>query len=281
MSGKLSKGWVKIQEVKNLDGVRVLTTRFVVQREMPRHLHQEYVFGLAIKGAAEIDCGHCREKHIFQSGDLMFTQAHEVYASRTLGKPPWQNYSFSIEQKKLASLLEFAADGKQIELPHYIQGAVQNEQLRRLFLKLRDSLTTGQSPLEQESLLLDWVVSVQQNYAEQRGSSGNQKLYSETAAIRRVREFITENYAENIKLQNLAEIARLSPFHLNRVFTAQIGLPPHTFQNQLRIEQARNLIREKKSFSEIAAQTGFADQSHFNRFFKRYTGVTPKRFFTE
>jgi AraC-like DNA-binding protein len=93
-----------------------------------------------------------------------------------------------------------------------------------------------------------------------------------------VREFIRENLHENIKLQELAEVASLSPFHLNRVFRAQVGLPPHEFQSQLRIEKAAKLIAQKKSFAEIAFETGFADQSHFNRFFKRYTGVTPKRF---
>lgn len=177
-------------------------------------------------------------------------------------------------------MLEFAADGKQTELPHYIQGAVKSNELRRLFLKLRDSLTTGQMPLEQESVLLDWVVLVDRMHTD-KSENSRRSFFSETAAIRRVREFISENFAENIKLQDLAEIARLSPFHLNRVFAKEIGIPPHVFQNQLRIEKARELIAQKKSLAEIASETGFSDQSHFTRFFKRYTGVTPKKFFTE
>lgn len=272
---------MKAQRAKNLQGVQILTANFITERETPRHIHQEYAFSLAVKGTSEIDCGHCGETHVFKSGDLLLTEAHEVYAARAFGKPPWHTRTIRIEQKKLHSLLNFAADGKQIALPHYTAGAVQNDRLRRLFLKLHDALAAGQSPLEQESVLVDWIVSVHQTYARQFGSFGSRRLYRETAAIRRVREFIAENYRENIKLQDLAGIARLSPFHLNRAFAAQVGLPPHEFQNQLRIEQARNLIREKKSFAEIAFETGFTDQSHFNRFFKRYTGVTPGKFFTE
>lgn len=281
MNGKSSENWVKIREAEHLSGVQILTANFATPRDSPRHVHHSYNFSLAVKGASEIDCGNCGETHVFKSGDLMLTEAHEVYAARALGKPPWLTRTISISKEKLVSLLDFAADGKQIALPHYTQGAVQNVELRRLFLKLHDSLAAGQSRLEQESVLLNWVVSVQRNYANQSDSLSNQRFYRETAAIRRVREFIVENISENIKLQDLAEIARLSPFHLNRVFTRQIGLPPHAFQNQLRIEKAGNLIRQKKSLSEIACSTGFADQSHFNRFFKRYTGVTPKRFFTE
>ena len=229
----------------------------------------------------EIDCGHCNETHVLRPNDLLLTEANEVYSSRALDNPPWRYFSLSISKEKLGLLLDSVADGKQIALPHFTRGAVRNDQLRRLFLKLHNSLNEDHATLEQETLLLDWVVSVGQTYAAQSSRFHSRRIYSETAAIRRVREFIRENVAENIKLQHLAEIARLSPFHLNRAFSAQVGLPPHEFQNQLRIEKALNLIAQKKSFAEIAVETGFSDQSHFNRFFKRYMGVTPKRFFAQ
>ena len=178
-------------------------------------------------------------------------------------------------------LLNSATGSKQIGLLHFTRGAVKDDQLRQLFLKLHNSLNDDQTTLEQETILLDWLVSVAEKYAEQRNLFHSRRIYSESAAIRRVRRFIRENIAEDIKLHNLAEIARLSPFHLNRAFSAQVGLPPHEYQNQLRIEKARNLIAQRKSFAEIAFETGFSDQSHFNRFFKRYMGVTPKGFFAQ
>jgi len=278
MHSRLSQNWIKILSVPHLEGVRTLTRNFISEGETPRHVHHEYVFSLAVEGATEFDCGHCGETHVLQPNDLLLTEAHEVYASRALGKPPWRYVSLSVSKEKLNLLLDSAA-GKQIGQLHFTRGAVKNDQLRRLFLKLHNSLNEDGTTLEQDSLLLDWLVSVGQRYAEQANRFHSRRIYSESAAIRRAREFIRENIAENIKLQNLAETARLSPFHLNRAFSAQVGLPPHEYQNQLRIEKACNLIAQKKSFAEIAFETGFSDQSHFNRFFKRYMGVTPKRFF--
>lgn len=275
----LSNNWVKTRAVPHLEGVRTLVMNFISEHNTPPHVHHEYVFGVMARGATEIDCGHCGEKHIFQTGDLLLTEAHEVYSSRALGKPPWQNFSLSISKEKLGLLLDFAHDGKRINLPHFTKGAVKNDELRRLFLNLHESLNRDEATLEQENLLLDWIVSVQETYAAESNRFSNRRVYSESAAIRRVREYIRENVGENIKLQTLAEIARLSPFYLNRSFKAQIGLPPHEFQNQLRIEKALKLLASKKSFAETAFETGFSDQSHFNRFFKRYLGITPKRFF--
>lgn len=278
MNGQASQDWIKMMSVPRLAGVTTLVANLRSERETPRHVHHEYVFSLAIEGATAFDCGHCGETHILQANDLLLTEAHEVYASRTVGKPPWRNFSLGISKEKLTSLRDSAADGKQIQLPHFTRGAIKNDGLRRLFLKLHNSLNEDGAALEQETLLLDWIVSVERNYAVETNRFVSRRIYSETAAIRRVREFLRENVAENIKLQTLAEIARLSPFHLNRAFRAQIGLPPHEFQNQLRVEKALKLIAQKKSFAEIAFELGFADQSHFNRIFKRYTGVTPKRF---
>lgn len=278
MNGRSNQDWIKTLAVPRLEGVRTQIANLYRIRETPRHVHHEYVFSLAIEGATAFDCGHCGETHVLEPNDLLLTEAHEVYASRTIGKPPWRNFSLGISKEKLSSLLDSAADGERIRLPHFTRGAVKNDELRRLFLKLHNSLNDNAATLEQETLLLDWVISVGRNYAESNRFV-SRRVYSETAAVRRVREFLRENVSENIKLQTLAEIARLSPFHLNRAFRAQIGLPPHEYQNQLRIEKALKLIGQKKPFAEIAFETGFADQSHFNRFFKRYTGITPKRLF--
>ncbi len=278
MNDSLTQNWVKTQSAAYVKGVRTHASNFVSERNAPRHVHHEYVFGLATAGAMEIDCGHCGETHILQPNDLLLTEANEVYSSRALGLPPWRYFSISISKERLGFILD-SAEGKQITLPHYTRGAVKNDKFRRLFLKLHDSLSDERTALEQESLLSDWVVSVNEIYSDKQNKLHSRRIYKESEAIRRVREFIRENLHENIKLQELAEVARLSPFHLNRAFRAQVGLPPHEFQNQLRIEKAGKLISQNKPLAEIALETGFSDQSHFNRFFKRYTGVTPKRFF--
>jgi AraC-like DNA-binding protein len=70
----------------------------------------------------------------------------------------------------------------------------------------------------------------------------------------------------------------LSPFHLNRLFCREIGMPPHAFQTQVRIARAKTLLRQGLPITGVAMQTGFADQSHLTRHFKRLLKLTPGQY---
>jgi AraC-like DNA-binding protein len=96
--------------------------------------------------------------------------------------------------------------------------------------------------------------------------------------VKRVREHLTESYAENVSLRQLARLVQLSPFHLSRVFCQQVGMPPHAYQTQVRVARAKTLIRQGHSISQVATLTGFADQSHLTRHFKRLVLLTPGQY---
>ena len=76
----------------------------------------------------------------------------------------------------------------------------------------------------------------------------------------------------------LATVAGLSRFELVRRFRADTGMPPHAFQIDLRIAQARRMLVAGEAPAAVAASCGFADQAHFTRTFRRSVGVTPARF---
>ena len=82
-----------------------------------------------------------------------------------------------------------------------------------------------------------------------------------------------------LHLQDLAEVAGLSPFHFARLFKAATGAPPHRFIVMRRLERAKMLIRDsRQSLAEIALATGFVDQPHLSNAFRRELGTTPGRY---
>jgi AraC-like DNA-binding protein len=89
------------------------------------------------------------------------------------------------------------------------------------------------------------------------------------------RVHLCDHYAEKVTLAELARLAHLSPFCLARLFRAHIGMPPHAYQIQLRVEQAKLLLAAGGSVSDVAQEAGFFDLSHFTRHFKRHVGISP------
>ncbi len=88
--------------------------------------------------------------------------------------------------------------------------------------------------------------------------------------------FIEKNLLSSMELESLAERAHLSKFHFCRVFKRYIGMNPMKFVAALRIERAKELLKENnKAVSLVASEAGFRDLSNFIRQFKKITGVTP------
>jgi AraC family transcriptional regulator len=92
---------------------------------------------------------------------------------------------------------------------------------------------------------------------------------------RRVVEFIEQHLAEDISLDALAELVRLSPYHFLRSFKRSLGEPPHRYWTARRIERAKTLLANPgASITEVAFQVGFSGTSAFSAAFRRITGQT-------
>jgi AraC-like DNA-binding protein len=127
--------------------------------------------------------------------------------------------------------------------------------------------------LERDARLLQATVALVGRCAS--GSRTPRRLGSERAAVRRARDYLRQHFREAVSGAQLAAVARLSAFHLSRVFRNEFGLPPHAYQNQLRVHYARSLIRSGRPLAQVAQMAGFADQSHLVRQFRRTFAVPP------
>jgi AraC family transcriptional regulator len=101
-----------------------------------------------------------------------------------------------------------------------------------------------------------------------RGLLGNDML-------ERIREYVVAHLHEPIEVATLARMAGRSSFHFSPIFSRSVGMTPHRYIVHLRLQRAIELVRDGRSgLAEIAARTGFADQSHLSRFARRVHGVS-------
>jgi AraC family transcriptional regulator len=156
-------------------------------------------------------------------------------------------------------------------------------QLRAAMLAVDAELKSGAGgPLAAESLanvlgvhLIRHVLAPRQPL---RGRDGRLPQ----GRLRAVVEYIEESLDASPTLEQIAAVARLSPYHFARQFKAATGLPPHQYVLARRVERAKQLLQTggDLSLAEVAAYAGFSDQSQFSRHFKRLVGVTPGQFRT-
>jgi AraC family transcriptional regulator len=98
--------------------------------------------------------------------------------------------------------------------------------------------------------------------------------------LRAVVEYIEERLDAGLTVEQLAAVARLSPYHFARQFKTATGLPPHQYVIVRRVERAKQLLQAAAdlSLAEVALHAGFSHQSVFCLHFKRLVGVTPRQF---
>ncbi len=94
--------------------------------------------------------------------------------------------------------------------------------------------------------------------------------------LRKAKDFLHENFAESLALEQIAQIAGVHPAHLSRVFREKLGCTVGEYVRRLRVEFAcRQILTTELPLNEIASSAGFSDQSHFNKVFKNLFNLTP------
>lgn len=241
---------------------------FSVARPVPRHWHEEYQLCLIQAGAGELV--YRGSSLSTPPASLFIVHPGEVHSNNAFSGCSYRTIFIGPELIRTAAR-EFY--GKKFDLPFFPTAVIFDGEIINRYLRLHAAFEQPYTKLEIDSLLLDFLSNIIYRFAENRPALRNPG--KEHKAVKRVYEYLTEHYAENISLENLAGIANLSLFHFSRVFSAHFGVPPHVFQTQLRVIRAKKLLRDGLPISQIALDTGFADQSHLNRHFKRLTAVTP------
>jgi len=263
----------KIWSVPHLDGLSLLRANFVTY-SFARHMHDDYfVIGMVEAGMQKF--AYRRDQYVTPPTGIIVINPGEPHTGEAAIETGFR-YRALYPSLNLMQHITSEIKGHPHDLPFFLQPVIHDRALFTAIYQMHTVLEAAASTLEHESRFLWALAQLITRHADANLSLP--PIGRERIEIQRVRRFLEEHYAEDIKLDELAQVVHWNPFYLLRVFRKEIGLPPHAYLENVRVRQAQYRLREGMPLVQVAYETGFSSQSHFNRSFKRFIGVTPGQY---
>lgn len=260
--------------VAGFEGLEIMSARWVEHSFAP-HMHDFYAVSLNVAGQGAFHCrGALRDATPGTCNLIAPGELHTGYATSGEG---WTYRNLYIEMPLMATFLR-SLDGQNPTGVRFKFPLANDPILAASLADVFTSLNEPNSLLQNESLLLSVVARLATAHFAPRQFV--REPGSEHGAVRQIREWLEAYPGQNVSVHTLAEIAGLSPYYLVRVFSKHVGMPPHQYQTNLRVLRARKLLISGATVAEVAYSSGFCDQSHLNRCFKRMLGLTPGKYAT-
>ena len=260
-------------EEKEWEGFAIIRHRLpafeVSERSLTRHRVQIQL-GRPIKVEA-IQNGRLLKER-FHNGDLIYTPPDARYGAR------WEEEREFIIILLEPSFVERATQGLIAEsrIETVPQFRFRDPLIEGIGRALYAELESDSSPdrIYAESLANALALHLIRRYSASgqpiRDAGGELPKHKLRYAV----EFINDNLTRNISLAEIAANVEMSPFHFARLFKHSVGLAPHQYVLEQRIDRAKTLLSETAlSLAEIAYRLGFASQSHFIVVFRRLTST--------
>ncbi|RKQ92729.1 AraC family transcriptional regulator [Solirubrobacter pauli] len=259
---------VKWFRPEGLSGVEALHANFERHAYRP-HSHPTWTIAVMERGAAAFQVDARQERA--NDGECFVLEPEAVHTGVPAVPEGWAYKVLYLEPELLSTW-----DERDTAAPRAARWVVFSDPaLRGAMLAAHDALAREPAGLARDEAVLRAVETLKPHL---RPGPDAPRDRVEHAAVRRAIAHIRERWDQPVALAELSAVAGLSRFELVRRFSAQVGLPPHAFQVDLRVNRARALLGAGHAPAEVALRCGFADQAHLTRTFRRHVGITPARY---
>ena len=240
-------------------------------QKFPPHFHDYYVIGYIESGRRSMQCNGVQ--YTLAAGDMVLFNPGDVHACAPLDGRALGYCNLNIPPKVLQRAA-FEITG-QWQMPHFGRQVLFRSDLVPLLRELHGMVQKGERDFHKEELFYFLLSQLMEETVPAAPA------VPQTAAIKQVQAvcaYLDQNYSETITLQQLSTLTGWSKYHLLRTFTRQKGITPYSYLETVRVAQAKRLLVQGVCPMDAALRTGFADQSHFSNFFKKFIGLTPGQY---
>ncbi|MDP2696558.1 AraC family transcriptional regulator [Thalassospira sp.] len=230
---------------------------------------------LAKSGAGEFQVSHSADHDQSQdsnpNGNLFYVPAGMPLSSHTSDACELTHLDIHLDVRRIVEHCAYDIDRQALETPRICFTDPRLMTLARLIAdECRNPDNTN--ALYGESLITAMIAALLGPQPETTPSRGQLAPYQ----LRKSVDYITQNCARTIRLDELAQLTGLSQTYFCSAFRASTGMPPHKWQMKARIDTVKaQLANSDMPLASVAIHAGFADQAHLTRVFRQIVGTTP------
>lgn len=245
--------------------------------DMQFHFHNDYEIIYATDGEAKISVTGM-EIHI-KKGDMLFLNKNANHNVRIV-KAPYNRYVSTIsasEFEKIFGGTDLFSLFKYLPNNHRHIKATNISEVSLYFDKI---ISETEKPADNytQAMITSWLEKILV-YAWRLTNDDSLINDDIKSTVFKVQNILENNYHLDLKINEICKELYISTYYLTRSFTKHIGISPKQYLIHIRLNNAGKLLRNSSmSIAEIAGKSGFQSTSNFISYFKKYFGVTPKKF---
>lgn len=227
------------------------------------HLHEELSIGFIEKGATNLTVNG--KKYYIKAREAVVIYPFVSHICQPVDLANWKFTMIYINKDFYKDILDNTNE------LHFVGIKRLNDEDYKKINGMIDTMKSNESLLEKEekitSVLADIFINCDINIDVLKDEQ-----------LEEIRKYIEINFLEQLKLDDIEMHFGLNKFRIIRSFKNRYNATPAAYQLQLRVNYAKHLITKNKNLVQVALNSGFYDQAHFTKEFKKAYGLTPKQY---
>jgi len=238
-------------------------------RRFPPHFHDTFAVGVVERGAAIIRTQ--AGEWTATAGSLLTFAPGEIHSAEPATTAGYSYRMMYPSEELVREIRRGRATHTRFQAP-----VIHDAALGRSIAKAHAPVMDGSTSSSAEDRLLGGLRTLFARYLS--NASAPARRASDAEIVDQARAMLAERFQQRVRLQTVADANGVSQFHLIRLFRRVLGVTPHAYLVQLRVNHAQSMLAAGSRVADVAYDCGFSDQSHLTHAFKSAVGVPPGQF---